>query len=225
MRRNGGELDYLRAMADLMERGQPITNGAIARALEVSPPSVTEMVGRLRDRNLVEHEGRGEIRLTREGRRVACGGVRRHRLIETWLVHSLSMDWAIAHEEAHLLEHALSARMEAALAEHLRNPRRDPHGALIPDTDEDLIGDELRSLAGLDVGESGAVARMSDRDADKLAYWRSLGLSLGSMVEIAGVAPYGGPVEIVVDGEQVQVGRAALDGIWLHKTEPEREGV
>ncbi len=218
----GSVLDYLRAMADLDERGVPLSNGAIARAVHVKPPSVTGMLNRLREQRLVKRVSSGEVRLTAAGRRLACRGIRRHRLIETWLIQSLGMDWATAHEEAHQLEHAVSPRLEAALAEYLGHPAHDPHGAVIPDVKGNVKEEKLIPLAELADGEEGVISRLSDRDPEKLKYWSSIGLSLGAHVRRVKVAPFGGPVETVIDGKTAHLGAEALDGAWVRCKEKTR---
>lgn len=216
---NGSVLDYLRALADLEEAGAPLRNGAIVGALNVTPPSVSQMMARLRREGLVEEPDPGRPRLTDAGRRMARRAVRRHRLIETWLVRSLDLDWTTAHEEAHELEHALSDRLEEALDRHLGRPRRDPHGAPIPGVDGADPAERLAPLASLADGASGVVARLRDRDQERLDYWASVGLTLGARVRRVSAAPYDGPVEIEIEGRTVHLGAAALDGVWVRTEE------
>lgn len=216
---DGSILDYLRAMEDLSERGIPLRNGAIAEELEVKPPSVSQMLERLRELGFVEGEARGAVALTGEGRRLARRGVRRHRLLETWLVRSLGLPWDVAHEEAHSLEHALSPRLEEALDLRLGRPAHDPHGAAIPDSEGRTPLDPLRPLGGLADGASGVVARMSDRDPKKIAYWRGMGLALGKRVERLRAEPFGGAVHVKVDGVARLFGREALEGVWIRPLE------
>ena len=218
----GSIADYLRTMADLTERGLPLRNGSIARALEVTPASVTGMVRRMREKRLVAGQTGAAMRLTEKGRMLACNSVRRHRLIETWLIESLGMAWADAHEEAHRLEHALSPRLEAAIDAHLGHPERDPHGALIPDANGRMNDDDLLPLSELPDDTVGIVSRLGDRDAEKLRYWSSLGIGLGARVKLLASAPYGGPVEISVNQETVYLGPQALDGIWVRLEEKEK---
>jgi len=222
---SGSELDYLRTLEDLAERGLPLRTGAVAEMLKVSPPSVTQMLASLERKRLVARVGRGQVRLTAKGRRHARCGVRRHRLIETWLVRCLGMAWSEAHEEAHQLEHAVSSKLEEALARHLGYPERDPHGAAIPDVNGNMKKDDLVALKELAAGSAGQVARLSDRDEEKLGYWSSIGMRLGSDVRKANVAPYGGPVELLVDGEVRMVGAGAMEGVWVRVQEIDHEPI
>jgi len=173
------------------------------------------MVQRMGREGLVRRAGAGEVRLTEKGLRLARRSIRRHRLIETWLVRSLGMNWTEAHEEAHQLEHALSPRLEALLDAHLGHPRQDPHGAAIPAADGTMPGQTPTPAENLPDGSEGTVSRLNDRDPERLRYWEELGLKLGACVRRVGSAPFGGPVELRVDGRSVHVGPEALSGIWL----------
>ena len=218
---DGSVLDYLRAMEDLSERGIPLRNGAIAEALEIKPPSVTQMLDRLRELGFVAARARGKVELTGEGRRLARRGVRRHRLIETWLVQSLGLPWDIAHEEAHSLEHAFSDRLEEVLDRRLGRPAHDPHGAAIPDRDGKTPQEAIQPFEWLADGEAGVVVRLCDRDPEKLAYWSGLGIALGIRLERTRTEPFGEAVHVKVDGAPLVVGLQALEGVWIRPVEPE----
>src|SRR3954451_20563529 len=122
--------DYLKTIFLLSTRGEAVTTGALAKELQVSSPSVSAMVKRLADGELVRR-GR-TLTLTAAGERAALRVVRRHRLLETFLVRALEMPWDEVHEEAEQLEHALSDRLEARIDASLGHPTHDPHGDPIP---------------------------------------------------------------------------------------------
>ena len=215
----GSTIDYLRTIHDLLEQGTPVVNVAIARALKVRPASVTGMMNRLVREGLMSREVDRRLRLTAKGRRMAQNSIRRHRLVETWLIRSLHMDWATAHEEAHHMEHAVSSSLEAAIAKHMGDPSHDPHGAPIPDARGRVNDEDATPLESLKDGEEGAVVRLSDRHAEKLAYWSSLGLVLGASVRRTRTAEFGGPVELAVEGTKALVGEEALHGVWVRRVE------
>ena len=219
---SGSTIDYLRTVHDLLEQGTPVGNAAIARALNVRPASVTGMMNRLVRDGLISRKEDRRLRLTAKGRRMAQVSIRRHRLIETWLTRALDMDWATAHEEAHRIEHAVSPSLEAAIAKHLGHPSHDPHGAPIPDAAGRVTEEEATPLESLEDGEDGTVVRLSDRHAGKLAYWSSLGLTLGASVRRTGAAQFGGPVKLAVQGKTVLVGEEALHGVWVRRGEDAR---
>ena len=108
---------------------------AIAQALELAPPSVSGMIRRLSEQGLLQHEPYRGVELTSEGRRAALRMVRRHRIIEAYLVGMLGYTWDTVHEEAERLEHAVSESLIERMAEALGNPRFDPHGDPIPGPD------------------------------------------------------------------------------------------
>ena len=140
----------------------------IGEHMGVVPSTTTENVQRLARQGLVTHERYGRVRLTEEGRAVALGMVRRHRLLETYLHEALGFSWDEVHEEAEILEHAVSERLLDRLDKVLGYPTRDPHGDPIPRADgssNEVPGAPLDSLA---VGDGGLVERLPDRDPQAL---------------------------------------------------------
>src|SRR5678816_4836931 len=123
--------NYLKHVLLLSEGSDDLVSmGALAGALAVVPGTVTTMVKALADEGLVEHQPRHGVRLTDEGRRVALSVLRKHRLVETFLVNVLKMDWSKVHEEAEQLEHAISDDVLDRLDALLGHPETDPHGDL-----------------------------------------------------------------------------------------------
>lgn len=158
--------DYLKAVWAATEwggAGASITG--LARRMGVAPSTASENVGRLVEAGLLVHEPYKAVGLSSAGRARAMGMVRRHRLLETYLVERLGFDWDEVHAEAEVLEHAVSERLLRALDEALSHPVRDPHGDPIPTADGELIEPELRSLDTLRVGQTGVVGRILDDGA------------------------------------------------------------
>src|SRR3954452_15820171 len=144
--------DYLKAIWELAGAGAASTK-EVAGRLSVSPASVTEMFGRLQEMGLVEYERYHGASLTRRGRREALRLVRRHRLIETFLMEHLGYSWQDVHAEAERLEHAVSDEFTERLAELLGYPDRDPHGDLIPAADGTLSPERSRPLSEAEAGQ------------------------------------------------------------------------
>ena len=119
--------------------------GALVEALGVVPGTVTTMVKAMTTQGLIQHEARQGVRLTPVGRTLALGVLRKHRLVETFLVQTLKMDWSEVHEEAEALEHAVSERVLERIDEFLGRPQTDPHGDPIPDA-EGRIADTARQV-------------------------------------------------------------------------------
>ena len=185
--------DYLKAIYTLeMEQGAPVSTSAVADALDKTPSTATNMLEKLAERGLVDREKYKGVELTPEGERVALEVVRHHRLLETYLIEQLDYTWDEVHEEADALEHHISERFEARVAEMLNDPSVDPHGDPIPGADlEPLDVEETSPLTQFGVGDSVVVSRVNDRDAEELSYLADAGVTPGTEVEIVDVAPFG----------------------------------
>lgn len=158
--------DYLKAIYTLQREdpGGEATVVRLAAALGVTKGTVTTMVRRLRERGLADAERYGGITLTHAGRELAIGMVRRHRILETFLVETLGLDWSEVHAEAERLEHAMSDRVLERLSAFLGDPELDPHGDPIPSADGRVAEGATRPLSSLGVGDRARVARVDDAD-------------------------------------------------------------
>lgn len=188
--------DYLKTIFHLDSRGVARTS-AIAEWLGVSAPSVSAMLKRLADGDLVDR-GPRTVALTGHGRRHALRVVRRHRLLETFLAETLDVPWDEVHDEAEVLEHALSERLEERIDAHLGHPARDPHGDPIPSADGEHDESWAEPLAGAPEGAAFVVERVSDRDAGALRYLADLGIRPGATLVVGERDPYGGPLWVTV---------------------------
>lgn len=159
--------------------------GALVEAMGVVPGTVTTMVKAMAAQGLLEHEARQGVRLTPVGRALALGVLRKHRLVETFLVQTLKMDWSEVHEEAEALEHAVSDRVLERIDEFLGRPTADPHGDPIPDA-EGRIADTARqvTMEGCAVNKALRVTRILDQSADFLAYAQESGLKPGARIKV-----------------------------------------
>lgn len=180
--------DYLKVIYGHTEwQPDPITPSQLAARLGLAPSTVTEMVKKLVAAGHVAHAPYGAVRLTDSGRRAALRMVRRHRLVETWLVQQYGYGWDEVHDEAEVLEHALSDRLLAKIDELLGYPQRDPHGDPIPGEDGAVEVPDAVPLSELTPRERGVVARVSDRDAAVLRSVTAAGVRLGSEVVAGGL--------------------------------------
>jgi len=199
--------EYLEALFKLGQGGVPATVGRLAAELAVTPASVSQMLGRLRETGLVQRDRDGAITLTAGGLHEGARLVRRHRLSERFLADVLQLPWDQVHGEACKMEHAISSEVEARLAHHLGDPLTCPHGHAIPSEDGVLDEQPARPLADLRAGDHGVIARISDEQPDLLRYLASLGLMPAVCVEVESVAPFGGPQLVRVGGSQYALGR------------------
>lgn len=179
--------DYLKAIYKLersVSPSAPASTTALAESLERSAASVTNMVKSLADQGLVRHEPYRGVRLTADGRRAALRIIRRHRVIETYLIERLGYTWDGVHAEAERLEHAASDDLVDRMARALGDPELDPHGAPIPGRDGSIRSRELTPLISLSAGSRGTVRQVSDRDDDRLRSLSAMGLLLDTVVEM-----------------------------------------
>ncbi|MFN2388351.1 MAG: metal-dependent transcriptional regulator [Actinomycetota bacterium] len=198
-----GVEDYLEEIKRLEEDGERITATVLAGILEVSLPSASEMLKRLGSENYLIREKGGTILLTPEGRRLAHTMLRRHRLVECLLVQKLGMAWYEVHSEAHKLEHAISSRVEEAMARALDYPDYCPHGH--PICPVDLRA--LRRLSELEAGEAGVVAQISELKESVLPYLDQVGIRPGAEVRLKDVSPLEGPVTVETEQGPTPLGR------------------
>src|SRR5215207_357928 len=187
--------NYLKAIWEVAG-SDPASTNDVAGRLSVAAASVTNMFGRLQEMGLVEHERYRGASLTERGRREALRLVRRHRLIETFLLEHLGYDWQEVHEEAERLEHAVSDGFTERLAEFLGHPGRDPHGAPIPAVDGTLEPDDSRPLNVVEAGEQVLISRVVHRNAAALAYLGEHGLVPGRLLKVQEVRDLDGVVTV-----------------------------
>lgn len=188
--------DYLKAVYKLESDGQRAQTTTIAQLLGISPPSVTGMVKRLADNGLVEHQLYRGVRLTEEGRRIALGMLRRHRIIETYLTEKLKFSWDTVHEEAERLEHAASDLLIKRMALALGNPRFDPHGDPIPTESGEVEAPLTVALSDVPTGERVVLVTVGYQDPARLRFVESLGLKPGAVFDVVEHQPFRGPVKI-----------------------------
>ena len=201
--------DCLKAVYELERAGDgaAVTTNDLAHRLALAAASVTGMVKRLAGQGLIDHARYRGVRLTEQGRRTALRTLRRHRVIETYLVSVLGFGWDRVHEEAERLEHSASDELVDRMAAALGNPAVDPHGAPIPTRDGGIAeGPAGRALSDVAPGEHGRIARVEDEDAEQLRYLASLGIRPGVEFELVERAPFGGPLTVRVAGVPRQLG-------------------
>jgi DtxR family Mn-dependent transcriptional regulator len=186
--------EYLESIYKLAQTGS-VRPTAIAEAIGVSGPTVTATLRRLESHELITRDGT-DVVLTTEGMARALDIVRRHRIAERFLVDVLGLDWDAAHEDACLLEHALSPRVLLALEKFLENPEVCPHGHPIPSADGSVAAVTGEALSAAPTGVPLRVLRVSENDDEVLGYVGELGLRPGATVVVAEKAPFAGPLTL-----------------------------
>jgi DtxR family transcriptional regulator, Mn-dependent transcriptional regulator len=198
--------DYLKAIYQLTGGDGPVGTSAIAERLGISPASVTGMLKRLGQQGLIDHEPYQGASLTERGRREAVRMIRRHRVLELFLVEVLGYTWDQVHEEAERLEHAASDDLVDRMAGVLGHPDADPHGHPIPDPGGTFHPADLPKLADLAQGDQAILRRVSDEDPEALRYLARLNLVPGARVEVLERTPFRGPLRLRVDDREEMVG-------------------
>src|SRR5215217_5817678 len=193
--------DYLKAVWEMAGSGAASTKG-VADRLSVSSASVTNMFARLQGMGLALYEPYRGASLTRRGRAEALRLLRRHRLIETFLLEYLGYSWKEVHEEAESMEHSVTDDFTERLAAFLGHPAQDPHGDPIPSADGTLEADDSFSLAAATPGQRVRIYRVGDEEPAKLAYLEELGLTPGRLFEVREVRALDGVV--VVEDEAAE---------------------
>jgi DtxR family Mn-dependent transcriptional regulator len=212
--------DYLKVIYAFEERETgTITTTRLAERLGVSASSVSGMVRKLCQLELLEHARYGTIAFTDVGRRVALGVVRRHRLIELYLVTELGYGWDEVHDEAEVLEHVVSDRMLARISDRLGDPRVDPHGDPIPTIEGRLEPWDAHRLSTVPPGVTGEFVRVDDVDPGMLRHLDAEGIRLGERLELVEREPYGGSYVLRVGdpitGTTHQLGPALVEAMWV----------
>ena len=195
--------DYLKTIYKLQDVGAVSTTD-IARTLDVSSASVTNMIKRLAQMKMVEYESYKGVRLTEAGEKIALEIIRHHRLLETYLKEMLGYSWEMMHEEAERLEHHISEEFEDKIDEMLGYPTHDPHGHPIPTRDLEIAETTTTPLAQAEPGRTVVIHHVSDGDPALLLYLEEIGLLPHATVEVVAKAPFNGPLTLHV-GEQRQI--------------------
>ena len=213
--------DYLKVIWTAQEWShEKVSTKLLAERLGVSASTASESIRKLADQGLVHHEKYGAVTLTDRGRHAALAMVRRHRLLETFLVSELGYGWDEVHDEAEILEHAVSDLMLDRIDAKLGHPTRDPHGDPIPAADGQVPTPPARQLSACADGDFGTVARISDADPEMLRYFDAVGISLDSRLQVLARRDFAGMMSVSVqsaDGalSTVDLGSPAAQAIWV----------
>lgn len=205
--------DYLKAIHQHGGAGGVVSPAQIAAALRVKAPSVTGMLKRLAEAGWITYTPKTGAGLTPAGRTEALRVIRRHRLVELFLTQVLKLDWSEVDAEAEALEHAISPRLEQAIADHLGEPLEDPHGHLIPSRSGELRHRDLRRLSEFRDGQTVVVREAQDDNPARLRHWQTQGLTPGATVHIRHYQPLDDLFEVEVGGRLVRLGSEGLAGL------------
>ncbi len=211
--------NFIKSVYVLQQKNERVSTNALKDALGISAPSVTDMAQRLMESGYVDYVKYRGVRLTDAGEASALQVIRRHRLIELYLVSELGYALHEVHDEAEALEHAVSDRFIQAIASKLGNPEFDPHGDPIPTADGTIAARELHPLSDLPVGTSARVSRYITADADMLQHTLDRGFTLNTEIEVTARDPFQGPLTVVIGDETTVIGYIVAETILVEVVE------
>ena len=206
--------DYLKAIYHCGGLGKRVSTKAIAQKLGIASASVTEMVARLAKEGLLTYEPYKGSQLTQTGAEACINVVRSHELWEVFLVQYLGYSLSEAHSDAEALEHATSLKLAERLETLLNRPEVCPHGAVIPRPGNIPPERDMLLLSALNAG-NGAVIGQTGEEKELLDYLERLGIKTGTHIILERFGEYGGPLEVTIGSQVIQLTRKAADQIWV----------
>ncbi len=208
--------DYLKEIFKLREMNVTVSMQDLAKKLDVRPPSVTGMIKKLCSMDLVEHEPYKGVQLTETGEKIAIEVLRHHRLLELYLAKHLNYSWDEIHDEAERLEHVISEKFEAAIAELMDHPTHDPHGDPIPSVELEFPDSpDLTPLTTCKTGRMMTIKRVMTQDKDILNLLTRLELTIGNIITIKGTESAG--IRLKVSDNQYLIPHTIAKLIWCHE--------
>lgn len=197
------EENYLKAIYHLSEGGKKgVSTNDISAETKTKPASVSDMLRKLGDKQVIEYRKYYGVHITEEGKKIALQTIRKHRLWEVFLVEKLKFSWDEVHEVADELEHIQSRILIQRLDEYLGFPKFDPHGDPIPDEYGDVRARPRLALAELGLNETGQIVAVKDSSAAFLRYLDKVGAYIGARIKILDKVDFDGSVEILVDNKK-----------------------
>jgi DtxR family transcriptional regulator, Mn-dependent transcriptional regulator len=207
--------EYLAEIYRLQEDEPTVSTTSLADRLDVSPPAVPRMLKRLQSAGYVKHVPYQGVALTDLGREEALKELRRHRILEVFLVKVMGFTWDEAHDHSHDLGQGLNDDLTQRMAEMSDFPTRCPHGEPIPDEEGNLPAIEDICVMNLPVGHKGVISRVRTHDPEKLRYFASLKLVPGAAFEIVGRAPFNGPIRLRIGRDEIVLGAELTQALWV----------
>lgn len=219
LRKSTSVQNFLKTVYSLQQTMERVSTNALAEALNISAPSVTDMAQRLEEAQFVDYQKYRGVVLTPAGEHEALKILRRHRLIELYLVEELGYDLGEVHDEAEDLEHAVSDRFIEALAHKLDHPDIDPHGDPIPSVDGSIARRDLHPLTEWPLHTPAAVSQIKSTNPDMLQHILDRDFRLAARVEVLARDPFDGPVTVLVDGAEQVIGHTVASCILVEAPE------
>jgi DtxR family Mn-dependent transcriptional regulator len=207
--------DYLKTIYEIEDRGEKVSTNELAAHLGITAASVSGMLKKLAQRKLVAHVPYQGVKLTSQGKKIALGVLRQHRLLELFLSKTLGIPWDRVHQEAEQLEHVISKELENRIDAFLGYPKFDPHGSPIPSKSGKIPNINTVSLDRLSKGDCAVIAQVMDHDAKLLQYLDQKGLHPGIEIKVMDIDPFEGPFLLQIGTTKQSVALNAAKNIYV----------
>ena len=209
------EENYLKAIYHLSLQSESVSTNQIAASLNTKAASVTDMLKKLADKELINYAKYQGVTLTPSGEKIAISIIRKHRLWEYFLVEKLNFKWDEVHDVAEELEHISSQELIDRLDNFMGNPKYDPHGDPIPDSNGLFKAHELKSISSLTVNANGIVSGVRDHSSSFLQYLERIELTIGKKIKVAGINDYDHSVILQVEGKKIHISREVANNLLI----------
>ncbi len=207
--------EYLAEIYRLQENSPTVNTTSLAERLNVSAPAIPRMLRRLKSAGYVKHVPYQGVELTELGRQEALREIRRHRILEVFLVNVMGFTWDEAHEHAESLGQGLNDVLTERMAYMAHHPTRCPHGEPIPDKNGQVAELDDMELINLGIGFKGIISRVRTHEPEKLKYFASLGVVPNVEFEITGRAPFNGPMRLRLGRDEIVLGMELVKALWV----------
>ncbi len=209
------EENYLKAIYHLSIQSESVSTNQIAAALNTKAASVTDMLKKLADKELINYTKYQGVTLNATGEKIALSIIRKHRLWEYFLVEKLNFKWDEVHDVAEELEHIASKELIDRLDDFMGNPKYDPHGDPIPDSKGQFKAHELKSVSSMEVNKSGTISGVRDHTTIFLQYLEKMYLTIGQKIKITEINTYDHSVTLQVDDKKVHISREVANNLLI----------
>lgn len=212
------EENYIKAVYHLQHGQEVVTTNALSAELQTRPASVTDMLKKLKAKRIISYEPYRGVKLSAEGKKVALGIIRKHRLWEYFLVDKLHFGWDEVHEVAEELEHISSLKLIDKLDEFLGHPKFDPHGDPIPDSKGKITAQPQEPLATMPVNTLVEITAVGSQSTELLELLKHKGLQMGTRLEVKRLFEFDGSMELRIKNQQTITVSRELSSVLFVKT-------
>ncbi|MGN6640988.1 MAG: metal-dependent transcriptional regulator [Mucilaginibacter sp.] len=209
------EENYLKAIYHLSIKTESVSTNQIAASLNTKAASVTDMLKKLAEKELINYAKYQGVTLTSAGEKIALNIIRKHRLWEYFLVEKLNFKWDEVHEVAEELEHISSKELIDRLDDFMGNPKYDPHGDPIPDSNGRFKAHELKPVSSIEVNKTGMISGVRDHSTAFLQYLEKMGLTIGKKIKVEEVNTYDHSVTLHVEDRKIHISREVANNLLI----------